>query len=156
MHTFIQQLKQKLTQPLPGLEAQLKMTSRSFRSERAPQMSLRNVKEDAKKAGVCLLLFQKDEKWYTALMQRPESPYAHSRQVSFPGGGYEESDPNFEYTATRETEEEFGIPRENITILGTMTPLYIPVSNYLVYPHIGYIEQAPTYSPDPAEVDEII
>ena len=89
-------------------------------------------------------------------MQRPDSPYAHSKQISFPGGGLEEEDENLEACAKRETEEEFGIPRENIQVLGKLSELYIPVSRYLVQPFVGYLEEAPSYTPDPNEVDEIL
>lgn len=151
---LIEELQQRLQKPLPGLTAQLKMMSSGLKKNNINMYS--EVAENAKKACVMLLLFQKEGEWHTALMERPESPYAHSKQVSFPGGGVEEIDANLEAAGIRETEEEFGIPRENINVIGRMSQLYIPVSNYLVYPFVGYLEAAPSYTPDPAEVAEII
>jgi 8-oxo-dGTP pyrophosphatase MutT (NUDIX family) len=152
--TFIQQIKQRLQQPLPGLDAQTLMMADRFRQK--DSNAYVKPSEGGRKAGVMLLLFQKGETWYTALMQRPDSPYAHSRQISFPGGGLEDEDVDLAACAKRETEEEFGIPREDIQLLGALSELYIPVSRYLVQPFVGYLEAAPSYTPDPNEVDEII
>lgn len=151
---FISKLKERLLSPLPGIEAQLKMMSTGLRKN-DPEMYQR-VAKDAKKACVLLLLFQKEGAWHTVLMERPETPYAHSKQISFPGGGLEDFDADLAAGAVRETEEEFGIPREDITVIGRLSQLYIPVSGYLVYPFVGYLEQAPTYTPDPREVAEVI
>jgi len=151
---FITKLKERLLSPLPGLEAQLKMMSSGLRKN-DPEMYVKAA-ADAKKACVLLLLFQKEGIWYTTLMERPETPYAHSKQISFPGGGLEASDTSLEAAALRETEEEFGIPRENITLIGRLSQLYIPVSGYLVHPFVGYLDEAPTYTPDPREVAEVI
>lgn len=152
--TFILKLKERLLEPLPGIEAQLRMMSTGLRKN-DPDM-YRKAAKDAKKACVLLLLFQKEGAWHTALMERPETPYPHSKQISFPGGGLEDSDVDLAAGALRETEEEFGIPRENITVVGRLSQLYIPVSGYLVYPFVGYLEEAPSYTPDPKEVAEII
>lgn len=152
--TFIQQIKERLQQPLPGMQAQTLMMAARFREN--DSNAYVKPAGGGRQAGVMLLLFQKEEKWYTALMQRPDSPYAHSKQISFPGGGLEEEDEHLEACAKRETEEEFGIPREQIQILGKLSELYIPVSRYLVQPFVGFLEEAPTYTPDPNEVDEIL
>lgn len=152
--TFIVKLKERLLEPLPGIEAQLKMMSSGLRKN-DPEMYQKAAK-DAKKACVLLLLFQKEGSWHTVLMERPETPYAHSKQISFPGGGLEDSDADLAAGALRETEEEFGIPRENINLVGRLSQLYIPVSGYLVYPFVGYLKEAPSYAPDPREVAEVI
>jgi 8-oxo-dGTP pyrophosphatase MutT (NUDIX family) len=151
---FIQHLKQRLEQPLPGMEAQSKMMSVRFK--RNDTNDYAKASDPARRAAVMVLLFQKDGQWYTNLMQRPESAYAHSKQVSFPGGGLEEADADLEACAKRETEEEFGIPRDKIQVLGALTELFIPVSDYLVQPFVGYLEEAPRYKPDPNEVAEVL
>jgi 8-oxo-dGTP pyrophosphatase MutT (NUDIX family) len=152
--TFIPKLKERLLAPLPGIEAQLKMMNTGLRKN-DPEMYKKGA-ESAKKACVLLLLFQKEGAWHTVLMERPETPYPHSKQISFPGGGLEDSDATLAAGALRETEEEFGIPRENISVVGHLSELYIPVSGYLVYPFVGYLKEAPSYTPDPKEVAEII
>lgn len=152
---WITQLKERLEQSLPGMEAQSKMLSKTMHKNgraSAPEEAI----TDAKKAAVMLLLFQKDGVWYTTLMQRPETPYPHSRQISFPGGGAEPTDGSFEATALRETEEEFGIDASLISVVGALSPLYIPVSKYLVYPFVGYMNAPPVYDIQEEEVDEVI
>ena len=151
---LINELKVRLQEPLPGRDAQLRMMSTGMRKN-DPAAYYRPI-EGAKKACVMLLLFQKEGLWYTALMQRPESPYPHSRQISFPGGGLEDIDESLEAGALRETEEEFGIPSRDIETIGQLSQLFIPVSGYLVHPFVGYLRNPPTYKPDPAEVSEII
>jgi len=153
MLNFIHKLRERLHRPLPGENAQKKMISRQLSGSENNRFK---VPEHHKKASVLALFYPKNNEWHLALMQRPESPYAHSRQVSFPGGGAEESDPDEAHTALRETEEEFGIPKTNIEILGRLTQVYIPVSNYLVHPFIGFLNEEPEFYPDSAEVEEII
>jgi 8-oxo-dGTP pyrophosphatase MutT (NUDIX family) len=89
-------------------------------------------------------------------MKRTEYPGVHSGQISFPGGGREPGDTDIVDTALRETEEEIGIKKESITTIGTLTDLYIPPSNFLVTPVIGYINERPVFHPDPEEVDEVV
>lgn len=151
---LIQKLRQALTQPLPGLPIQARMMSRRFKQV-DPKMYTPPT-EGVRQAAVMALLFQKEGNWYTALMQRPESNYAHSRQVSFPGGSLEAEDVDLLACAKRETEEEFGIPREDIEGLGALSQLYIPVSGFLVQPYAGYLRQAPSYTPNESEVEEVL
>ena len=88
-------------------------------------------------------------------MKRQEYSGTHSGQVSLPGGRFEPEDITLHQTALRETEEEIGIPREQIRVLGELTQLFIPPSNYLVKPLVGYVEQTPEFQPDPREVKEL-
>lgn len=152
MPQLIAQLRERLQEKLPGLEAQLLMTSKDIGTIRRDY----KVPEQHKKAAVMALLYQKEEIWHIALMQRPETPYPHSKQISFPGGGVEEIDASFEQAALRETEEEFGVSRQDIEVLGSLSELYIPVSGYMVYPFVGILQEVPTFTPDPKEVAEII
>lgn len=152
--TFIRALQARLRKDLPGLEAQLRMSSRSLRKKtpfEPPQLP-----KDHRKAGVLALLYPLEDKWHTALMQRPESPFAHSKQISFPGGRYEPSDQELLTTALRETEEEFGIPSADVVALGPLTQLYIPASNFLMQPFVGFLPKRPDFIPEPHEVEEIL
>jgi 8-oxo-dGTP pyrophosphatase MutT (NUDIX family) len=151
---FIHHLQQQLQQPLPGFAAQSQMISRKFALPR--DLSRLRPPADHRKAAVLILLYEKDAVWHTTLMQRPDSPYAHSRQVSFPGGRVEEDDPSLAYTALRETQEELGIPSQQIELIGQLSPLYIPVSNFLVAPFVGHLAQLPVFQPDPNEVAEVL
>lgn len=151
---FIQSLQARLRQDLPGLAAQLRMSSRSM--QRSQPYEPPQLPKNHRKAGVLALLYLYQEQWHTALMQRPETPFPHSKQVSLPGGGYEPTDGDLLRTALRETEEEFGVPAEMVQILGPLTQLYIPVSNFLMQPFVGFLPERPVFVPEPGEVEEII
>lgn len=142
-------LHQRLQTPLPGLDAQMTM---------APPIRGRKIKipPDVRRSAVMLLLYQQNSQWYVPFMRRAEDGRVHGGQVSLPGGRHDKNDPDFTYTAFRETEEEFGIPPAEIELLGNLTELYIPPSNSLVYPRIGFLPQKPTFRPDPREVAEIL
>ena len=136
-----------LKKPLPGQHAQFKMAP----VERPEKASDRDTRE----AGVLILLYPKDGRLYTVLIQRPVYQGVHSGQISFPGGKQEPGDRDLVHTALRETHEEVGIPPEQIEVLGKLTPLFIPVSNHLVQPVIGTLADPPRMIPDEIEVDRI-
>ncbi len=133
MNPILEEIKKRLQQELPGFDAQILMASSNRKTHVLPP-------EHAKQSGVLLLLFLKNEQWYVLLMQRTEDGNAHSGQISFPGGKVEKQDKSFIETALRECEEEIGIPKENISILGTLSSLYIPASNFVVNPTVGYMQ----------------
>ena len=123
-----QTLRQRLKQPLPGREAQFKMASLRRLEELGPNLV---PPPGAKVACVLHLIHWADGAWRTVLIERSANPRdRHSGQVSFPGGRYEESDGVLEQVALREAEEEVGVLPEQVTILGRLTELYIPVSNF--------------------------
>lgn len=90
------------------------------------------------------------------LIQRPSYEGVHGGQISLPGGRSEEADKDLKQTALRETKEEIGIDPETIVTIGVLTELYIPPSNYLVLPFVGYTLEKPLLNPDPQEVAGII
>jgi 8-oxo-dGTP pyrophosphatase MutT (NUDIX family) len=150
---FIMQLKERLSGPLPGQPAQLKMTF----AWRAEQLRMNpEPPPDARVAGVLLALWHDDLEWKTVLIQRTQNPRdRHSGQVSFPGGKHEEADGDISRTAVREAHEEVGITPENIDIIGKLTELYIPVSNFVVHPYVGILHEKPVIIPQPGEVEAV-
>ena len=80
----------------------------------------------------------------------------HSGQISFPGGKLEAFDKTRQAGALREANEEIGVPIEDVAILGKLTPLYIPASNFQVYPFVGYIDYRPKFIPQETEVAEVV
>ncbi len=146
---FISKLTALLAVDLPGKEAQLKM-SRFGRPT--------SVNEDHRVAAVLLLLFPKEESIHFVLTKRT-SKYPgdiHSGQISFPGGSQESNEVELYQTAFRETHEEIGVSSDKLMLLGKLTELYIPVSNFMVHPFVAYIDHQPFYTPQIEEVDEII
>ncbi len=151
---LISTLQEKIKEPLPGNKAQYKMAHFN-RKNIYPQPP----PSDARIACVLLLLYPKHEAWHFVLIKRMSSTNPndkHSGQVSFPGGQLEEIDKSLEAGALREAEEEVGVIAKDISIIGKMTDLYIPVSNFLVHPFIGHMDYAPNFSRQESEVKAII
>lgn len=111
---------------------------------------------DARQGSVLLLLYPQHNALWLPLMQRPVYEGHHSGQVSLPGGKQEPGDPDRIFTALREAEEEMGIPSREVEVLGTLSELFIPPSNFVVLPVVGYMHRPPVFVPDPAEVDQIL
>ncbi|MEM6699535.1 MAG: CoA pyrophosphatase [Bacteroidota bacterium] len=109
-------------------------------------------------ASTLLLFYRKEGAWYFPLIQRTSSNPndRHSGQISFPGGKREEADLDLEMTAVREAEEEIGVPAKDIMILGRLTRLYIPVSNFMVHPFVGYLSYVPNFVRQQSEVVEVL
>jgi 8-oxo-dGTP pyrophosphatase MutT (NUDIX family) len=147
-----EKLDQRFKLPLPGLESQLIMASR----KRVNFKFRTGLMSSARPSGVLLLLYPKNGEICFILMRRPDYTGVHSGQISLPGGKFEPSDSDLVATAIREAKEEVGIKPSAVNIIGTLTPLYIPPSNYIVTPALGWAEQRPEFKADPREVDEMI
>ena len=115
-----------------------------------------NTSENARKSGVLILLFPEDDLIKTVVIKRPEYDGVHSGQIAFPGGRWEEGDQDLVDTALREAREEIGLDTSLVTITGQLTELFIPPSNSLVFPVIGYCDERPVMKPQASEVDKII
>lgn len=103
-------------------------------------------KKNAKKSAVLALFYPNGQnQTHFLLTQRASYNGTHSAQISFPGGKKDELDINLETTAKRETHEEVGIALDDPTIIKQMTNTYIPPSNFLVTPFIGYVDYTPKF-----------
>jgi 8-oxo-dGTP pyrophosphatase MutT (NUDIX family) len=149
---FIILLEKRLQKPLPGKSAQLKMSSLA----RIQELMKFSSHEDAKQSSVLILLYPLAGSTGLVLMLRPEYPGVHSGQISLPGGKFEETDESLIYTALREAREEIGIDPKQVQIIGQLTEMYIPPSNFLVTPVVGYQASRPSFTADPKEVAKII
>ena len=151
MDLFIKNIEQRLKAPLPGLEAQFKMAHVVRRTNY-------DIPDDARRAGVLALFYPKEQDWNLVFIERVSSNRMdrHSGQISFPGGKYEDGDGDLITTAIRETEEEIGVPTNDVKVLGELSQMYIPVSNFLVHPCVGFLEYTPIFVPEQAEVHDII
>jgi 8-oxo-dGTP pyrophosphatase MutT (NUDIX family) len=143
-------LLEKLNQDLPGKAAHI---------EAAPYRRVDFEKDellDARESGVLILFYIKESALHIALMQRPTYDGKHSGQVSFPGGKREDSDTDIIYTALREANEEVGVIIDDIDVIGQLSDVYIPVSNFHVSPIVGVINYTPNFIIDNYEVEELI
>ncbi len=149
LNNFIEQLRLRLQNPLPGKPAHLKMASTSrLKLQTEPN-------EKTRKSGVLILFYPSQGEIYLPLILRPAYDGVHGGQMAFPGGGVEKEDENLNRTALREAQEEIGIKAIDVKILGQLTELFIPPSNFTVQPVIGYISYRPDFYPDAKEVDRI-
>jgi 8-oxo-dGTP pyrophosphatase MutT (NUDIX family) len=135
---LINDIRLNLKQSLPGLSAQLRMAP-SIRGE----LLKSNDGSHFRQSAVLISLFVENDTVNTLLIKRPTYDGVHSGQVSFPGGKFEETDESLIQTALREAKEEVGIDPKRVEILGSLTPLFIPVSNMQVLPVVGLLKEKP-------------
>lgn len=145
-------LENGMKHPLPGKEAQLSMSPNPVDLRRFDQ----ELPDNHRKGAVLILLYPFDGKAFFPLIKRPEYPGVHSGQIAFPGGKMEKEDSDEIETALREAWEEVGILPEQVELIGRMSDLFIPTSNFLVTPILGYSELVPDFVPEEREVARII
>ena len=139
--------------PLPANEAHFKMAP----LERIQFLkNLKTASLNPKVAAVMMLMYPKNGKTHLVLIVRNSYNGVHSSQIAFPGGKYELFDQNFEITALRETQEEIGVNLDKIEVIMPFTSIYIPPSNFMVYPFLGICTEELIFIPDPKEVAGII
>jgi len=103
-----------------------------------------------------VLLYEREGHLVLPLTRRTQTVEMHRGQISLPGGAREPEDRDFAQTALRETREELGIPEKAVSVLGSLSPLYIPPSRFCVFPFVGHAARAVPLCPDPNEVAEVI
>jgi 8-oxo-dGTP pyrophosphatase MutT (NUDIX family) len=146
VNSFISKLNIALSEKLPGKDVQYKMAP----TGRLPLFPKKEVIQ-----GSVLILLYPREKIHVVLIKRSDYDGPHGGQVSFPGGKSEPSDVDVIHTALREANEEVGINPGDITILGTLTPLYIPPSNFMVSPVVAYSAKIPDFQINTREVNYV-
>jgi 8-oxo-dGTP pyrophosphatase MutT (NUDIX family) len=149
--TLLSQLADRLARPLPGHDAHLSMAPRY--PARRDDVSVRD--RDCRDAGVLLLLLPHEGEPAVVLTVRRDHLPDHAGQISFPGGR-RENDEALSDTALREAEEEVALPSAPVRMLGHLTPLYIPPSDFCVHPFVGGLDTAPDLRPTDAEVDRVL
>ena len=136
---------------LPGQEAHdLMMPS----IRRSMPMDLDKI-PNAKLSSVLLLLYLVDGKLMFPLTKRHDYNGTHGGQISLPGGKIE-GDESRTQTALREAEEEIGVDQNQVEVLGTLTEMYIPPSNFKVLPVLGLLSERPSFEKEEFEVEKII
>ncbi len=105
-------------------------------------------------AGVLVALVNRGDGVHVVLTQRTDHLSDHAGQISFPGGRAEAHDADIIDTALREAEEEIGLSRAQVEVLGTL-PDYFTITGYRVTPVVAWVEVPVKYAPDPFEVAEV-
>ena len=133
---------------LPATDSHLKMSP----VERRLQLVNHDYNlKAARDAAVMMLIYPDQNTSMIALIVRNSYKGVHSSQVAFPGGKVEKDESILE-AALRETHEEIGVRPEQINIICSFSSVFIPPSNFNVYPFLGFCDSKPQFIPDPREV----
>jgi 8-oxo-dGTP pyrophosphatase MutT (NUDIX family) len=146
-----EKLKARLLLPLPGGDAHEPFRARPVGDVKP----LFDHTLPPKPGGVIILLYEDEGKIKFPLIKRPEYTGAHSGQVSLPGGKSEPDEDSID-TALRECEEEIGVSRNNLTVVGRLSDFFVMPSNFMVTPVIATSASKPYFKPDPHEVVRIL
>jgi 8-oxo-dGTP pyrophosphatase MutT (NUDIX family) len=149
---FVQTLERALAGTLPGRTAQFTLAPSVRRS-----IEEIDVRGKACREGSVLVLLYPDttNEPHLVLTVRHSNLAVHAGQVSFPGGRREPNE-SLSEAALREAYEELGIDPTTLRLLGPLTPIYIPPSNFCVYPHVAWATTRPCFNLQAAEVDALL
>jgi 8-oxo-dGTP pyrophosphatase MutT (NUDIX family) len=111
---------------------------------------------NSKKAAVIAALYEDDNKVRLILILRNTYNGVHSNQIGFPGGRVEDYDKTLFDTAIRETYEEIGVRVQKNELIRELHEIYIPPSNFNVYPFLVILNHPPSFVKDDKEVKEVI
>ena len=150
MSFHAENIKRALQKKLPGASSHRKMLPPNRPLTFASQNS-----KYLKHSSVLLLLFEENNELFACLIKRPQHMKYHAGQVALPGGRIEEGETALE-TALRETHEEIGISNKKITILGSLSELYVAVSQFLIHPFVGWLNEKPEFRLNHDEVEKIL
>ncbi len=147
---LIEKLVTKINGVLPGKKAQEIMAPNiRYVGDKYPDRS------NSTPSGVLILLYPNNGEWYTVFIERTTFG-PHGGQISLPGGKKEDYDSDITVTALREAEEEIGINQTKIHVIGELTTLYVPHSNFSITPVVGFQNEIPVLKQNDLEVQSII
>ncbi|MCB9257256.1 MAG: CoA pyrophosphatase [Chitinophagales bacterium] len=149
---ILSKIKQIHPDKLPGFMAQSKMSPPNRKKFNKEELK----KFEAKESAVLILLYEKNGESYIVFTQRHEYKGAHSGQISLPGGKRDPEDEDLQSTALREAKEEVGAILNKKDILLELTWLYVPPSNFVIYPFLAYTEKEANFIKEEREVKEIL
>jgi 8-oxo-dGTP pyrophosphatase MutT (NUDIX family) len=132
-------LRKRLALPLPGVAAQELMAPRPRRGWKPG-----SVPDQTRPAAALILLYDHDGEATCVLTLRASHLPQHAGQVSLPGGRLDPGETLIE-AALREAEEEVGVTRTHVDVLGALTPLHIPVSGFILHPIVGVTPDRPDF-----------
>ena len=149
---FVSIIDKNLKLPRPGFEAQKRM---------APRLLDGNYTHDIEAPvgtrvnGVLVFVYPEDDRPHILFTVRTNHLPTHKGQISFPGGGLNNGE-DVVSAALREAEEEVGLLRNDVKVVGQLSDLYIPVSNNVLSPVVAISEKKPVFEPNPEEVERVL
>ncbi len=118
----------------------------------------RRVIQDSgqRRAAVLIPLYAEGGETFVLFTKRTQIVEHHKGEISFPGGAVDPDDPDLLSAALRETNEELGIPSDQIRILGTLDDVTSAVSGFIITPFVGWIPHPYPFKVNPDEISEIL
>ena len=107
-------------------------------------------------AAVLVPLYVDRGELHAVLTERRHDLRRHAGEISFPGGRQDEGEPDLEATALREAEEEIGLRRDAVQIVGALQPTPTIATGYAIYPFVGVIEPGMTWTLSAREVAQVL
>ena len=107
-------------------------------------------------AAVLVPIYLEQDEMHAVFTKRREDLRRHPGEVSFPGGRHEEGEPDLIATALREAEEEIGLPRGGVEVVGALRPTPTIATEYAIYPFVGVIEPGLKWTLSPREVAQVL
>lgn len=143
-------LRRRLTSPLPGVNAQSRMSPR-------PRLGADSGIDVStlRPAAALILIYPHENAWHVPLTLRGSNLRHHTGQVSLPGGRLDDGE-SIEDAALREAYEEIGIMSAEVEVLGRLTPLPVYVSGHLLHPVVGFALRRPHFNLHSHEVERLI
>ena len=123
--------------------------------ERAPRI-IDNTKSRYIHSSVLIPLFKENEQYRVLFTKRTNRVEHHKGQISFPGGAVDKEDATLEETALREADEEIGLIKSDVEILGRLDDTLTMVSDYIIHPFVGVIPFPYDFNVNLHEVDSLI
>ncbi len=110
----------------------------------------------SKDAAVLVPLYEQDGVWHAVFTERRHDLDQHAGEISFPGGAQDFPDEDLRVTALRESEEEIGLERVGVDLVGALPPIGTFVTSFTVYPFVGVIEPGVAWTLQPTEVESVL
>ncbi len=149
LNKLSQKLQFLLKSDLPGQSSQWRMRVKTDKI-----YNFNTTEENAIQSAILILLYEKCGKIYFLLTERTHTVEHHRGQISLPGGAREINE-KLSSTAIRETNEEIGINADDIDVMGALSPLFVPVTGFIIHPFVGVINNNFELHPAPEEVANV-
>jgi len=151
---FAQRVPKITNLPLPGEQAHYKMAPLNRVAE---LKAIKRTPVAPKKAAVMALFYPSTEDLTQLLLiHRKTYKGVHSNQIGFPGGKVEQADTDLLATALRETHEEVGVIPNQVSVIRSLSRIYIPPSNFEVQPYLGVLKRPTTFLKQDSEVEALV
>jgi 8-oxo-dGTP pyrophosphatase MutT (NUDIX family) len=144
-------LADRLRQPLPGAAAQRRFAPHPARKGWEPDQR----PAGARHASALVLIYPGDAGPTLPLTVRHDDLPHHPGQISLPGGGLDAGESPLD-AALREAEEEIGVSPVDVCIVGALSPLWVVVSGFIVFPFVGIVDRRPEFRLAEREVSELV